>query len=279
MADLDLASGLAFPSKECPIPVDFFDPDTRSLVTAGEMVKLFTTRRGVKAEELLLPPIAMVTFSRRILNALVRMAGAARCESWRGRNPRLFRATVEGRPFVMTRSPYGAPGAAILLEELIAFGVRRVVFLGYCGSIQDRMDIGDVVLPTGSLREEGTSYHYRPRGAECRPDGELLDSLHRCLKERGVVVARGTVWTTDALYRETAKKIEKYRREGVLAVEMEISALFAVGMMRRVQVVALLLVSDQFSREGWTVGFFHPRLLERERLIAQMMIAWLSCQP
>ena len=54
MADLDLASGLAFPSKECPIPVDFFDPDTRSLVTAGEMVKLFTTRRLEAPAEVLI---------------------------------------------------------------------------------------------------------------------------------------------------------------------------------------------------------------------------------
>jgi nucleoside phosphorylase len=57
---------------------------------------------------------------------------------------------------------------------------------------------------------------------------------------------------------------------------MEISALFAVGMLRGVQVVALLLVSDQFSHGGWKAGFFHPRLIETERLIAQMTIAWFG---
>lgn len=256
--------------------MDFFDPETEGMVKAREMVKFFTLSRGVRERDLSLPPVAIVTFSRRMLDGLVRVARAKRSESWRGRNPSLFLAMVGNGPVVVTKSPYGAPSAAILLEELAAFGVKRAVFMGYCGSIQDEVGLGEIVLPTRAVREDGTSYHYLPRGAECRPDRKLLHGLHRWLEQRGVAAAAGLIWTTDALYRETEKKIERYRAEGVLAVDMEMSALFAVGAARKVGVVALLLVSDHFSPNAWTPGFSHPLLLERERVINGIILEWME---
>ncbi len=256
--------------------MDFFDPEIEGMVKAREMVKLFTASRGVKEEDLSLPSRAIVTFSRRMLDGLVRVAGGKRCESWCGRNPRLFLVTRGNGPVVLTTSPYGAPSAVMLLEELIAFGVNRVVFVGYCGSIQEGIGLGEIVLPTRAVREEGTSYHYLPRAEECRPDRMLLDELHRCVQQTGVSAIKGAIWTTDALYRETRKKIEAYRVEGVLAVDMEMSAVFAVGAVRSVGVVALLLVSDLFSRGAWTPGFSHPLLVKRERVITEILLEWMG---
>jgi purine-nucleoside phosphorylase len=256
--------------------MEFFDPETEGMVNAREMVKLFTESRGVREEDLSLPSRAIITFSRRMFNGLVQLTGANRFGPWRGRNPSLFLTSATQHPLALTMSPYGAPGAVMLLEELIAFGVDRVAFTGYCGSIQDGVELGGVVLPTRAVREEGTSYHYLPRGAASRPDRMLLHSLHQWLQRRGLPARRGAIWTTDALYRETRKKIERYRTEGVLAVDMETAALFAVGAVRRVSVVGLLLVSDQFSQGAWTPGFFHPVLLERERLMNGMLLEWVG---
>jgi len=256
--------------------MDFFDPDREGVVKAREMVKLFTTSQSVREEDLSLPSLAIVTFSRRMLDGLVRVLGGNRLESWRGRNPNLFLAAVNNRPFVLTKSPLGAPSAVILLEELLVFGVHRALFVGYCGSIQEDIGLGEIVLPTQAVREEGTSYHYLPRGAECRPNRMLLDRLHQWLRQTGLPARKGTIWTTDALYRETERKIERYRSEGVLAVDMEMSGVFAVGAARMVEIVALLLVSDQFSRHGWTAGFLHPLLLERERVVIQLIAAWIE---
>ncbi len=258
--------------------MDFFDSEKESRVKAREMVKLFTISHGVSEQDLSLPPLAIVTFGRRMLNGLVHMARGSRIEAWHGRNPSLFLAKVGKRRVVLTRSPYGAPGAVILLEELIAFGVRQIVFVGYCGSIRDEVGLGEIVLPTAAVREEGTSYHYLPMGEACRPDMTLLDSLHQWLQQRGMRVRAGPVWTTDALYRETDRKIERYRGQGVLAVDMEISALFAVGVVRKVGVVAMLLVSDHFSRSHWTPGFFDPLVLEKERVINGVVLDWTADQ-
>ncbi len=256
--------------------MDFFDPESDGIVQPREMVKLFTTSRGVREEDLSLPSVAIVTFSRRMLDGFVQVAGGNRFESWRGRNSGLFLATVGDRAIVLTKSPQGAPNAVILVEELVAFGVRRAIFVGYCGSIQSEVAIGDLVLPTQAVREEGTSYHYLPRGVQCRPDGLLLHALRQRLQQKGVAANPGAIWTTDALYRETEGKIERYRAKGILAVEMEMSALFALGAVRTVGVVALLLVSDHFFHKSWTPGFFHPRLLEREGLVAGIILDWMK---
>jgi len=256
--------------------VDFFDPDREGIVRAKEMVKRFTASRGVRESDLSLPSLAIVTFSRRVLEGLVRVFGGIKSGPWLGRNPNLFLAAVDERSLVLTKSPLGAPIAAILLEELVAFGVRRAVFLGHCGSIQDDVGLGEIVLPAQVVREDGTSYHYLPGGAECKPDSRLLDRLQQWLQQTGIPARRGRTWTTDALYRETQGKIERYRSEGVLAVDMEVSGLFAVGAARMVEIVALLLVSDQFSSDAWTAGFFHPLLVERERQLIELLPAWIG---
>jgi purine-nucleoside phosphorylase len=258
--------------------MDFFDPDKEAVVNPREMVRLLTASRGVREEDLSLPCLAIVAFSRRLLDGLVRVTGGSRCEAWHGRNPSLFLATVGNRPVALTKSPYGAPGAVILLEELIAFGVKRTVFLGYCGSIQEEVGVGDIVLPTYAVREDGTSHHYLPQGARCQPDSMLFDGLNEGLRQSGVSAKVGPVWTTDALYRETDKKVRRYRGQGILAVDMEISALFAVGEVRRVSVAALLLVSDCFSRKGWTPGFFDPPLREMEGVLTGLMRKWIEAK-
>jgi len=183
---------------------------------------------------------------------------------------------VGDRTVVLTKSPCGAPSAVILLEELAAFGVSRTVHVGYCGSIQEEVGLGDIVLPSHAVREDGTSYHYLPGAEKCRPDQVLLDGLHDWLQQRGMTASVGAIWTTDALYRETVKKVRRYREEGVLAVDMEMSALFAAGAILRVGVVGLLLVSDQLSNDAWTPGFFHPRLLEMERVINNIIMEWVE---
>ena len=253
----------------------FYDPDTVGMVSPREMVKAFTTFRGVREENLSLPSSAIITFSLRMLNDLVRVADGNAFESWYGRNTRLFQAKVGDYPIVLTMAPHGAPSAVILLEELIAFGVERAVFVGYCGSIQDRVRLGEIVLPIDTVREEGTSYHYVPVEAPCRPDGMLLNSLDQSLHRVGLPTNKGAVWTTDALYRETKDKVGRYRANGVLGVDMETAALYAVGAVRKVPVVCLLLVSDLFSCGVWTPGFFDSVLVEREYVLAGALVEWI----
>ena len=256
--------------------MDFFDSEGESLVKPREMVRLFTRAHGVNERDLSLPPLAIVSFSPRVLRTLVQTAGGRKLNPWHGRNHSLYVADTHDRPLLLAQSPYGAPGSAILLEEVFAFGVRRVVFVGYCGSIQEDIGIGEIVLPTRAIREEGTSYHYLPPADVCGPDDVLASRLDQWLQGHGVVGRKGSVWTTDALYRETKTKVTKYRADGVFAVDMETAAMLAVGKVRMRSVVGVLLVSDRLSSGVWAPDFFDARLRERERFIAESILKWIE---
>jgi uridine phosphorylase len=147
----------------------------------------------------------------------------------------------------------------MIAETLIAWGARTLVFVGWCGAVSASVEIGDMVLPTSALIDEGTSRHYLPDIDASVPSASLAKKLAEMCAANGSRPHQGPVWTTDAPYRETHDKVLGYQRQGALAVEMECSALFTVGAFRSAEVAALLVVSDQLSSLTWRPGFKDPR--------------------
>lgn len=149
----------------------------------------------------------------------------------------------------------GAPVAVMALEKLVALGATAVVALGWCGALAPGIEVGDIVLPTTALSEEGTSAHY-PLAGQAAADEELSRRLAALLGGEGFAVHSGLVWTTDAPYRETWEKVAAYRCRGVLAVEMEFAALATVAAYRGVPLASVLLVSDLVREEqAWQPAF------------------------
>lgn len=156
----------------------------------------------------------------------------------------------------------GAPVAAVMLEDLIALGCRTVISIGTCGGMEPSLAVGDFVLCSGALRDEGTSYHYLPDGEPAVPDAGLTQRLADVLDGREEPFRHGDAWTTDAPYRETADEVRRHIDAGVPVVEMEAAALFAVGRARSAQVAALLVVSDVLSTlDGSWVPEFHGEVV------------------
>jgi uridine phosphorylase len=150
--------------------------------------------------------------------------------------------------------------AVMLLEQLIALGARRLLYLGFCGALVPSYRIGDLFLPMHAIREEGTSYHYLP--ADVVPCASLYvqAALHAQAQRRHLPIQQGPIWTTDAPYRETPDKIRQFQEASVHAVDMEMAAVFAVGQYRQCEVGALLVVSDECYHPVWKPGFGVPRL-------------------
>jgi uridine phosphorylase len=149
----------------------------------------------------------------------------------------------------------GAPGAALVLEELATLGARTFINVGIAGALPKELNFGDVVLCTAALRDEGTSHHYLPPERYAFPSPVLTARLKSVLIERGVSFREGSSWTVDAIFRETLDEAKAYRDEGVLTVEMEASALFVVGAVREVQVAALFAISDHLlADKQWKVA-------------------------
>ena len=176
-------------------------------------------------------------------------------------------------PFILSGPFLGAPQAVMGMEKMIALGAKRFWVLGLCGSLQPYLRIGELVIPTNSVSEEGTSQHYPIGDGIPAADEELNYILEDALKKRGYTFTKGTIWTTDAPYRETRGKVKAYQERGVLAVEMEMSALITLAIYRRVKVAGLLVVSDELFDMKWHSGFSSPELKKRSRLAGELLFS------
>jgi purine-nucleoside phosphorylase len=96
------------------------------------------------------------------------------------------------------------------------------------------------------------------------------------LAAEGLTVHRGRVWSIDAPYRETVRKVVRYRQEGILGVDMETSALFTVARYRGIDLACVLVVSDDLSTLQWVHGFKDPRFLEARKRVARCVLQTLE---
>jgi purine-nucleoside phosphorylase len=151
----------------------------------------------------------------------------------------------------------GAPYAVMLLETLLAWGARDLLFVGWCGAIQAGLKVGDLIWATEARIDEGTSPSYGQswQGRVVASARGLAARAAQVLKREGIAVQRGGVWTTDAIFRETPTKVRGFQQAGVLAVEMEVSALYSAAAYYGADLLALLTVSDSLADLTWRPGF------------------------
>jgi uridine phosphorylase len=184
----------------------------------------------------------------------------------------MLQVDVDGTPVVAIQPGIGAPMAAFVLEELIALGARTVVACGGAGVLDRTIDVGQLMIPTSAVRDEGTSFHYAPPSREISQDPGMVAAIAATLDRHGVGYRMGKTWTTDAIYRETRARVARRQAEGCAMVEMEASALFAVGAFRGVPVGQILYGGDDVSGLGdWDPRDWDTHTI-RERLF------WLAAE-
>jgi uridine phosphorylase len=169
----------------------------------------------------------------------------------------------------------GAPQAVMILEKMIVLGARKIIFFGWTGGLQADLSPGDFIIPDQAISEEGTSRHYSDNQYP-KPSPLLQRELEELLKKENLPYRKGTIWTTDAPYRETVEKVRGYQKQGVLGVEMETSALFTVGAFRDIEIAALLIVSDDLSGMAWRHGFREPRFIQARKKAAHFLSEWVT---
>jgi uridine phosphorylase len=151
-------------------------------------------------------------------------------------------------PMGLVRCAVGAPFAVLVAEELFEAGCQLLVSVTSAGQISTHHGPPPYfILIEQAWRDEGTSYHYLPACDQASLHPELRRRLDHLLEAPYVRVHAGSVWTTDAPFRETASAIAFYRQQGVAAVEMEAAALYAFAQARRKSVVCLAHVTNQMA--------------------------------
>jgi uridine phosphorylase len=199
------------------------------------------------------PDRAVLCFFPEVLLRLEETGRAHRIARFSGESGGAPVLVVDGPagPVVALHPGVGAPLAALHLEEVIATGVRAVVACGGAGAVRRGLALGHVVVPTGAVRDEGTSHHYLPPSRVAATDPDVAARLVEVLRRHRVPHTQGLTWTTDAPYRETPARILRRREEGCLTVEMETAALAAVSTFRGVRFGQYLYAADDVSGETW----------------------------
>lgn len=234
-------------------------------------------QRGKLETEISVPEDVVFTYDSGMLRAAVAETRATQAD-WYIYSGKLYLGKAGDNNVGIVHAMIGAPAAAMNLEELIAYGARRIFELGLAGAIDTTCEPGDVVLLKGALSDEGTSKHYYKGGTRFNSSSVLTKRLEDSLRVGKVEYSTGDAWTIDAPYRETREKVARYRRMGARVVNMESSAVFAVAQYRGVQVASAQIVSDVVSERKWEPAFHHGAIGSRRQQVLAAVLRVIGNQ-
>ena len=223
--------------------IDSFDPIPTAILDPAALVE--------RVPEC--PAVAVSCFSAALFEALLAQypheeIGAV--ETACQRFP-IYRLLVNGQPISAYLSAVGAPVCAAQYEEICAMGVQTLILFGTCGVLDRSIEDCAVIVPTAAVRDEGVSYHYLPASEEVAVNPRYRAAFEGILKAHGVTYHEGKVWTTDAIYRETARQMERRRAEGCICVDMEAASMAAVAKFRGREVFQFFYAADNLDAEQW----------------------------
>jgi DeoD family purine-nucleoside phosphorylase len=151
----------------------------------------------------------------------------------------------EGKPVSVQGTGMGCPGATIVFEELIQLGVKRLLRVGTCGGLQPHHELGDLIVALTAVPADATAAHLVGNEPHCpTASWELIHGAVHAAKELEQAMHVGPIVSSDLFYNPDEGQYERWSKRGILAVEMEASALFTVGALRGVEAGCLLTVSD-----------------------------------
>ena len=214
------------------------------------------------------PEHCIISFFREVNENIVaeKQARVAVANRWEDGEHPIYEIEHRGNRLAFFHPGVGAPIAAGLLEEVIAFGCKKFVVVGGAGVLVKEMTIGKLILVESAVRGEGLSYHYVAPGREIQTHPQALAIIRATLEARGIPFVGGKTWTTDAPYRETQSMIDARVNEGCLTVEMEAASLIAVAQFRKVLLGQILYAGDDLSGEHWDKRGWQSRKEVRESL-------------
>ncbi len=156
----------------------------------------------------------------------------------------------------------GSPSAGIIMHCLSFLDdLKGVLILGMCGGIADDLTMGDIILPTASIRDEGTSAHYLPKDVPAQPTFAINRIAEQVIFEKQCCGAKfGTMHTTDyRMWEFDEGFIDYILHNRIIAIDMEIATIFAVAHARQIPTGALILVSDLPLKKGGIKSKTHSK--------------------
>lgn len=237
-----------------------FDNEKNALINPISLVK------KVKG----MPKVAVTCFARETFHRLLEELQGEKIAESSVANMLIpvYKAEYLGKEFALFMSDVGAPMCVAMLEDVFAMGAEKIVIFGTCGVLDSSIKDCSIIVPDRAVRDEGTSYHYYPAADEIDVNVKYKDLFCNMLDEIGVSYHVGKVWTTDAIYRETAAKAAHRKAQGCICVDMECSAVAALAHFREKGILQFFYAADNLDNEDWDARSLsnHAKLPEKDKI-------------
>lgn len=218
----------------------------------------FIRPKGIKFKEgqdpeIRLPKVAVGVFSRHLFYDVVqkfqcREVGLMKCAN---AEREVFILNYKGCDITFFMAGVSGPWISADIEELHAQGVEKFIIFGNCGVLDSKIEDCSIIIPTKAFRDEGTSYHYVPESdfidIDLKYENDFLDILNKFEFDH----TRGYTWTTDAFFRETPDKIEYFKKNGAVCVEMEGAVIAAVCKRLGLDYFTFYYAGDNLDSTEW----------------------------
>jgi len=192
-------------------------------------------------------------------------------------------STITGRfrgtPVTVSSAGIGAGQTVNVMEELINIGGKVFIQVGATGAIQERIAMGDTVVPTGAVRDEGTTRYYAPKQYPAISDYRVVQALAKAARAAGNTVHTGIIRTTDGFYasQRIETYVERYHDLGVLSVEQEVAAILTLASVRGCYAGASLivignLVTGAHSLNGDSVELVENEYFDQIRFVLEALV-------
>ncbi len=231
-----------------PLPLFDHALGAPTAFTPESLVEAVRADRRLSSEPI--PQVCVLDFDGDLTDWLVSTRSAQPCKSWACFHTTMFLVEMDGASCGIVPRTIGGPYAVLVAEQMAISGARVVLGLTSAGRVSATMPVPGLVAVKRAIRDEGTSYHYLPPDSAIDATPEMASLLESELRTQPMPVLSGTVWTTDAPYRETEKQLAGHARAGVLAVEMQAASLLAFSAARRFPVGIVAHVTNSVSQTG-----------------------------
>jgi uridine phosphorylase len=171
--------------------------------------------------------------------------------------------TLDGKRVTVGNGGRYAPDTAITTEILCGAGAESLIRVGSCGSLQEHVRIGDLVIVTGALRGDGASRYYVAENFSTLAHPDIVNALQRAAKSLDVTCHLGWIFTTDALFQETPELITQLNQQNVSSIDMVTSTFLTIAQVRGKKAGAVLAISDECLRGKF--GFRDPAFFAAEQ--------------
>lgn len=193
----------------------------------------------------------VITFFPEVIDKLVNEEKIVVERKIEDENPFLIYRFVDS-DVLITLGFVGCPACAGNLDLFHAMGITKVMFCGGGGVLDKNIEVGQILVVDGAIRDEGFSYHYIEPSRYIYTNPNVTEKIIRYLESNSISYIRGLTWTTDAIFRETNDRIAQRKEEGAKIVEMEQAGCIAVSQFRGFEYGALIYGGDDVSQDEWS---------------------------